>query len=164
LSFHLGESVELSVASNDPTATLFWLPPAPCENCWELEFEPLESTTLRVKMVSEEGCQASDDVFIEVVRPDSYVFLPNAFSPNGDGRNVVWEAFPTSAVARFTNFQVFSRWGDQVYADSNPGLTIRWDGIARGKRVVSGVYTCLVAYELKSGERKVESFGLTIFW
>ncbi|GIV22663.1 MAG: gliding motility-associated C-terminal domain-containing protein [Bacteroidia bacterium] len=56
------------------------------------------------------------------------VFLPNAFSPNGDGKNDVFRILPLEEGLRFTRLEVFDRWGQVVFAADN---IAEWDG--RGK-------------------------------
>jgi gliding motility-associated-like protein len=75
------------------------------------------------------GCQ--DDVTIPIrMNPDYAVFIPNAFTPNGDGINDFF--FPQGVginLARFTMY-IFDRWGNQIYrTDTWPG---GWDGTVQG--------------------------------
>lgn len=83
------------------------------------------------------GCEDIDTIVINVVdRPQ--MFLPNAFSPNGDGLN---DVFAPSFVgyALINTLEVFNRYGQLVYKSSmnnNPG----WDGTFRGRDCDVGVY------------------------
>lgn len=71
------------------------------------------------------------------------VYMPNAFSPNGDGINDIFEAQPT-ADSEIEGLQVFDRWGELVF-DSKPNL-MGWDGQFKGKQPEQGVYTFVVRY------------------
>jgi gliding motility-associated-like protein len=78
------------------------------------------------------------------------MYVPNVFSPNGDGLNdelMVFAAcdFPL----KIKHFQVFDRWGSLVYASANDNIeSIRWDGLSQGKPVASGVYTWNMEYTI----------------
>lgn len=72
------------------------------------------------------------------------IFLPNAFSPNNDGRNDFFQAFgPDAELARL---QVFSRWGSLLYDGQGPAA--RWDGMAFGRPVPAGTYVYKVEYRI----------------
>ena len=71
--------------------------------------------------------------------------LPNVFTPNGDGRNDVFQPFPYRAVERI-EMTIFNRWGGIVFQTTDPDIL--WDGTNRetGERVSDGTYfyTCRV--------------------
>jgi gliding motility-associated-like protein len=75
-----------------------------------------------------------------------YYKLPNTFTPNGDGQNDVFK--PVKNAFRFVekvDFQVFNRWGQQVFQTTDPHLG--WNGKnANGDDLASGTYfyTCIV--------------------
>jgi gliding motility-associated-like protein len=67
------------------------------------------------------------------------VFLPNAFSPNGDGKNDVFRVLPAEEGTRFTRLEVYDRWGQLVFAGDN---LPHWDGRGLdGKPLDAGTYT-----------------------
>tara|TARA_R110000822_G_scaffold164491_1_gene304905 strand:- start:51106 stop:54042 length:2937 start_codon:yes stop_codon:yes gene_type:complete len=85
-------------------------------------------------------------VYIEVTEACyPKIFLPNAFSPNGDGVNDTFEIMG-SRVLLF-ELSIFNRWGNQVY--HTKALDSFWDGTVSGKPVSSGTYSYNVVY---SGE------------
>jgi gliding motility-associated-like protein len=71
--------------------------------------------------------------------------VPNAFSPNGDGKNDI--LYVRGEVVREVSFKVYDRWGEKVFETSD--LTKGWDGTFRGQPCEPGVYdyhlqvTCL---------------------
>ncbi|MGC4102022.1 choice-of-anchor L domain-containing protein [Ferruginibacter sp.] len=74
------------------------------------------------------GCTAVDEIKIKVYRgPEIYV--PNAFSPNGDGLNDLLKAIPVG-IKDFHYFRIFNRWGNIVFATQN--YTTGWDGKIKG--------------------------------
>jgi gliding motility-associated-like protein len=67
------------------------------------------------------------------------VFLPNAFSPNGDGKNDVFRVLPAEEGTPFTRLEVYDRWGQLVFAGDN---LPHWDGRGLdGKPLDAGTYT-----------------------
>ncbi len=81
------------------------------------------------------GCQATDSVQITVYER---IWIPDAFTPNGDGQNDVWtlagiEAYPDAEI------RVYNRWGEVVY-HAPKGYTTPFDGTYRGEALPPGVY------------------------
>lgn len=71
------------------------------------------------------------------------VYLPNAFSPNGDGLNDLLEVY-SSCELDDVRMRVFNRWGTMIFNRQHPGLS--WDGSSRGQAVASGIYLVLIDY------------------
>ena len=86
-------------------------------------------------------------VIIEVEEVDCTpnVYVPNAFSPNGDGNNDYWQAFIKSEVP-IIDFKmvVYDRWGAQVYETTDPEG--RWEGYYRGRPAAPGIYAWAIQY------------------
>ena len=98
--------------------------------------------TYTVKGINAEGCYGLDTVTVnvKVTGKDPFV-LPNAFTPNGDGRN---DCF---GIQRWGNveveeFSVFNRWGMRVFTTRNPGLC--WDGNFNGHPQAAGGYVYVI--------------------
>lgn len=81
----------------------------------------------------------STDTIIAHLDPQQHgYYLPNAFTPNGDGINDVW--FPGQQVVEAESYSltVFNRWGEVIYNSTDP--TDGWDGSASGADAPNGVY------------------------
>ena len=88
------------------------------------------------------------------------IFIPNVFSPNGDGNNDYYQALGGNSI-EITRMQIFNRWGGVMY-DSRQ-VPIRWDGRTAGKDAQVGVYLVLIEYRnVHSGEVFQESGELTL--
>lgn len=82
----------------------------------------------RVTGTTPDGCFATDEIKIRVIKgPDIYV--PNSFTPNGDGLNDVLRPIPVG-IKQFNYFKIFNRWGQLVYSSNNPKQG--WDGKIKG--------------------------------
>lgn len=112
------------------------------------EARPVVTTNYVVVVSDEFGCTRTDTVPVfvrDVICEEPYVFVPNAFSPNGDGRNDV--LYVRGEVVLEVVFKVYDRWGEKVFETTD--LSQGWDGTYRGKPCEPGVYdyhlqvTCL---------------------
>ncbi len=82
------------------------------------------------------GCLATDKIKIQVYKgPDIYV--PNAFTPNGDSRNDILRAIPVG-IKDFHYFRIYNRWGNLVFSTTNPANG--WDGRIKGTGQPTGTY------------------------
>ncbi|MGG9961641.1 PKD domain-containing protein [Ferruginibacter sp. SUN106] len=92
--------------------------------------------TFTVRAFTPEGCESFDDVTVNIYKgPD--IYLPTAFTPNGDGRNDLFRGIPVG-IKQFNYLRVFNRWGQLIFAtsDYNRG----WDGSWQGQQQPAGVY------------------------
>jgi gliding motility-associated-like protein len=81
------------------------------------------------------GCP--DTAFLDIIIvPTTNLFIPNAFKPDGDGRNDYFKIAATNV--KTYRLQIFNRWGQQVFFSEDPQH--HWDGRVNGKAVPSGVY------------------------
>ena len=73
---------------------------------------------------------------------ESRLEMPNAFSPNGDGMNDIYQAKSNyQSIVEFHAY-IFNRWGKKLYEWDDPAGG--WDGTYKGKDVAQGVYFVLV--------------------
>ncbi len=86
--------------------------------------------------------QNNEDSPFSITVSESYLQMPNAFSPNGDGINDIYKA--KDGYQSLTEFHayIFNRWGQKLYDWTDPADG--WDGTFHGKPVKDGVYFCLV--------------------
>ena len=113
-----------------------------CETCFDQSFTPLTSSTVAFNVRSEDGCLEKHQVII-IVQKNYDVFIPNAFSPNGDNINDTFTIFGGPNVLEITNLSIYSRWGEQVFqsADFAPNdTTIGWNGTFNGDPMNPGVF------------------------
>ncbi len=102
-----------------------------------VDFPDTGRYTFILTATNDEGCLATDTILVWVVGSEN-IFVPNAFSPNGDGINDFLEP-RIIGIAQINNFQVFNRWGQRVYSslmDNYP----QWDGSYNGRPADLGTY------------------------
>ena len=111
------------------------------------------STTYTVVAATSNGCEATASIDIKVYSV-SDLFVPNAFTPNGDGHNDVLRVIPIG-IRALNYFTVFNRWGQRVFTTTNPGTG--WDGTVNGVLQPVGTYVWMaggVNYKGEVVERK----------
>ncbi|WP_170110234.1 T9SS type B sorting domain-containing protein [Flavilitoribacter nigricans] len=159
-SVTLGDSVNLTALINIPMeqiATINWLPnpgSGPGGSLSQMIY-PLITSSYGVEITDVNGCKVSDRLLI-VVNKYTNTFAPTAFSPNEDGNNDIFYLQSDHTVQQVIQFQVYNRWGKQVFANQNfapndPGAG--WDGNTRSLAQPTGVYIYWAELELASGER-----------
>jgi len=97
-----------------------------------------------------EGCSDRDTIVV-IVSERAYIFVPNAFSPNGDGRNDVLR-IRSSGFRKINHFRIFNRWGQKVFETSN--YYEGWDGmIGNAKQQTSTFFWVINAIDLNNNEQ-----------
>lgn len=107
------------------------------------------------------GCVVSDSVFVEVNYCHESVFVPNAFSPNGDGNNDEFRIY--GRCIALEQVQVFNRWGEKVW--ETPDIEKGWNGYYKGQLQLPGVYVYVVTYfstAKQEGEAQLLKGSLTL--
>jgi gliding motility-associated-like protein len=114
---------------------------------------PNETSTYWAVATICSGQEYRDTVAIHVIP-----YIPNAFTPNGDGKNDVFRIFGVQPenITKF-NFQVFNRWGQLVFSTTD--ILEGWDGNCNGKKCAPEVYTWIIYYE-DSNKTKVSNKGM----
>ncbi len=164
---YLGESVNISL-SNTCATQFSWAPQTGVANpsMGETTITPPQAGifTYRLNMVSNtSSCVATDSIRITVIDPDeldcSTLFLPSAFTPNGDGLNDEFGISNPFAVQDMISFEVFDRWGGRVFYTEDPFG--KWDGSFDGNPVNPGVMLYRVRFRC-NGEEKSKTGSVTI--
>jgi gliding motility-associated-like protein len=99
----------------------------------------IEESTLFTYTVSDGFCTKSDTVFvqkIELACEEPFIYIPNAFTPNGDNENDV--LFVRGPVVEEMLFRVFNRWGELVFESTS--RSVGWDGTFKGRPCDPDVY------------------------
>lgn len=107
-----------------------------CASCATTAASPYVTTIYIVKGFDMYGCKNMDTVVVKVDYICADFFVPNVFSPNGDGLNDVVNIHG-ACIASY-NFQIFNRWGELVFETKDPAVS--WDGTFRGKPMDTGVF------------------------
>ena len=125
---------------------------------------PLTSTLISLEVVDSNGCRGYDDLWIQVrSKPDVYV--PNIFTPDGDGVNDYFYIKTSNGVKSISDFKIFDRWGELMYQNNKMRLNVPidgWDGKFNGNVVQNGVYVCFYTLLLENGKTETFYSDLTL--
>jgi gliding motility-associated-like protein len=99
--------------------------------------EAIDAIRYQVLVYDEAGCVDSASILVRVFKTGPEVFVPTAFTPNGDGRNDVLRPI-AAGMQQVEYFRVFNRWGQLVFHTARSGEG--WDGRIKGKEQDTGVF------------------------
>ncbi len=111
---------------------------------------PTDSVIFIVSGIDSAGCSSSDTIWVFVLK-EIELYVPNFFSPNGDGVNENWEIF--GPVAEILECRIINRWGNIVYEGTGVGGRIIWDGQCSVGPCPEGVYVYELKLRLANGEQ-----------
>ena len=146
----LGDSVLLSLDitnTQGPVDSIAWghdeTGQLGCYDCTSTYAFNLTPTTYFAQVWDSAGCMAVTSVFVDVNNKRN-VFIPNAFSPNQDGRNENFAIFTGQGVTLIQSVRVFNRWGELMtevtnLPPSSDGVVV-WNGEFNNKAMMPGVY------------------------
>lgn len=125
-----------------------------CVNCPQPIANPRTTITYHVEFSDIYGCRNSDTVQVIVRCGDANFFMPNTFSPNGDGKNDIF--YPRGkGVYAVRLLRVFNRWGEVVFEKMNFPVNDErsgWDGTFKGKKAQADVYVYQMEFFCENGE------------
>jgi gliding motility-associated-like protein len=107
-----------------------------CPTCSSTVVQPTLTTQYIVVASNSIYCKVQDTVTVIVDINCGDFFIPNVFSPNGDGLNDLINVHGR-CISTF-NLQIFNRWGEKVFETSS--LSESWDGTFRGQKLDTGVF------------------------
>lgn len=159
LEIALGDSVQLTAVTNAEEPLFFWQPidSLSGDRQW---IRPRETQSYSV-LVEDAISACTAETFVRVfVDKNPRVFLPNAFSPNADGRNDTFLPFGGPDVVAFHNLRIYARNGQLLFEQEEllPNqLESGWDGTIRNQPGNAGVYLFTVEIEFFDGRTEVYS-------
>ncbi len=110
---------------------------------------PQDSTYFVVTGYDSAGCVSTDTIWVFVLK-DLELYVPNFFSPNGDGVNENWEIF--GPIAEVLYCRIVNRWGNLVYESTDLKPQQVWDGQCQSGPCPDGVYVYELRIKLLNGE------------
>lgn len=120
------------------------------------EFSVGDSLQVSVCLEAQANCPDTLCKIIPVIGKH-LVYVPNAFTPNGDGTNDNFKPEMLGADVEHYEFSVFNRWGERIFFTKN--VNAGWDGSYEGKQVQEGIYPYKVIVKQQKGVDKEEIIG-----
>jgi len=151
-----GASSLINVNYTGPIVSYNWLPVTnlSCTDCPQPDANPQFTTKYKVQIQDKYGCKNTAEVTVKVVCNGQNFFIPNTFSPNGDGANDVFY-LRGSGLFRVKSLMIFNRWGEIVFEkrefpvnDAASG----WNGTYKGKKAAPDVYVYQIEIICSNGE------------
>lgn len=158
LEMDLGDTISLFpfIQSDSPIADFDWMPgeSLSCIDCEQPNAFPLNTTDYSLVVTDVNGCVGTDRVNVRVIKR-RLVYIPNAFSPNNDGLNDVFEVYAGRAVTAINRMAIYDRWGNVMFEKDDLQFdefgSEGWDGTSRGRDAQPGVYIYTIEVEFLDG-------------
>jgi gliding motility-associated-like protein len=122
-----------------------------CSTCPGPVSTPLAQTRYTLTVKNNVGCIAKDSMLIKMTCDEAKVAVPNAFSPNADGKN---DVFMIKGISIIKHMVIFNRWGQKVFERNNFIAADRsacWDGTLNGYPASPGTYVYFVEMQCPAG-------------
>lgn len=154
-----GESVILTATG---ALTYTWTPSngLSCTDCASPTASPSTTTTYIVTGTDANGCTGSDTVTVYVQTVCGDLFVPNIFSPNGNGPQENEFLCVYGNCISELHYAVYNRWGELVFETTSTDIC--WDGNYKGQPAISGVYAYKLYAMLFDGQVVETSGNLTL--
>lgn len=123
-----------------------------------------EEGTYMVTVTNESGCQNSDTIIVSTNCKND-IWLPNAFTPNGDGVNDIFYVRGNPKNAEIEKMYIYSRWGNKVFEAENilpDDPSTGWNGQYKDQSAQVEVYGYQVVVRFKDGSRKTLKGNVTL--
>ncbi len=125
-----------------------------CTDCLDPVSRPVSTITYTLQAVNADGCRASDFVTIKMLCKSNLVFIPNAFSPNGDTKNDRFIITGTGLTG-IRSVIIYNRWGKVMFERKGVAIDDRnnsWDGTCNGEPQDPGTYVYFIQTVCEDGD------------
>jgi len=148
----------LNILSDRQLSSITWFSDGSlsCEDCFSPVAIPLEDVSYSALLIDMNGCELLLEIFLKSIdNPEkTNIYIPNAFSPNGDGINDNWRIFSNESL-QIISIQVFDRYGNIIWfkndvSENDPDSA--WDGSRNGQLLNPGVYIWKAVVKTSSGQ------------
>lgn len=165
----LGEQLQLSFSHNETLHSFIWQPSilndCTTNDCLTPFYLPTNNSEVRLVATSINGCIAKDSILIRV-NDTRKVYIPNVFSPNGDGVN---DRFSINGqmpnVQSVEYLQVFDRWGNMIYEEKDFLITEQdkgWNGQYKGEALPPASFIYVASIRFLDGQSIIYSGDITL--
>jgi gliding motility-associated-like protein len=140
----VGSTVKLNTTYSMDVIKWDWYPTdyLDCPTCPSVNAAVRKPISYSVTVTNTEGCTRSAVVDVDLICSHDVVFIPNTFSPNGDGQNDIF--YPRGKGINFIkSFRIFNRWGQEVFRREKfniDDISAGWNGTYKGVAQPADVY------------------------
>jgi len=129
-----------------------------------LSYSPLEDTYVELFAFNDNGCEVREriDIDVELIVD---IYIPNIISAQDEGPNHYFTPGANESVIGIRELYIYDRWGELMFTDDHDGHLgsyLGWDGVFNNEKVIGGVYTYMIIFEIIDGStiRKAGSFTI----
>jgi gliding motility-associated-like protein len=150
-----GYPLQLKPTYSPDVTRVVWVPSIflSCYDCKTPVSTPMYSATYTVFAYTANNCMSKDVINVYATCTKENLFIPNTFSPNGDGSNEVF--YPRGrGIQKIKSFKIFNRWGRLIHLSENffaNDQSAGWEGIKDGKYVTPDVYVYMIDLVCENG-------------
>jgi gliding motility-associated-like protein len=112
-----------------------------------------------LKVTDQYGCKGVDSIIIHPKQCMEGFYIPNAFTPNKDGKNDVFRPLIFGDVTKY-HFTIYNRWGEKVYESTEPGEG--WNGKYNSLEDKTSVFVWTCEYQLQGQPLQFEKGTVTL--
>ena len=129
---------QVTLKARELPASVEWWPPTGLSDNHSKSpvLDPSKEQDFRIQYTFASGCTTVDSFLVRVF-PSDYIYVPKAFTPNGDGRNDVLRPLNVG-IKQLKYFRVYNRWGNLIFETTK--MNEGWDGTHRGSKLASDTY------------------------
>jgi len=156
VTINAGTDVQVMATGSADVVRYAWTPAdyLQCAACAITTSSPKMPVVYTITATNQYGCTANDTVRVNLVCAESLIYIPTAFTPNGDGRN---DRFILSGngIKLVKHIAIFARQGEKVFERSNiqsNDVANSWDGTLNGIQSAGGAYVFMAEIECVTGE------------
>jgi gliding motility-associated-like protein len=156
LTINQGQSITLNPNYSGPTPqSVSWTPTdnITCASCIQTIVSPNETTTYKLEIDVNEFCKLSESVRIAILNK---IFIPDAFTPNGDGINDVFRVVNAEDFEEI-EMNVYNRWGELIHKGT--GRNHGWNGIYKEREQPIDVYVFFIRAKTTSDAPEIVLSG-----
>lgn len=144
ITLQVGFTATIPATYTSNVTSWTWSPAATlnCDDCPQPIASPKFNTKYTVSFVDSNGCKNTAGIEVILICKNANVFVPNTFSPNGDGTNDIFYVRGTG-LDRVKSLRIFNRWGEVVFEQQNFPVNnpvYGWDGKYKGNKPAPDVY------------------------
>lgn len=170
VKINAGDPFTLKPVFSIPTDSIAWILWTPaeflsCSDCPEPNLKGLKTeTSFTITYANKQGCTASASILIQIIKRG--VWVPNAFSPNGDGINdYLFPVVSEDSYRTIKSLSIYDRWGELVFRKNNfePNVPSEgWDGKFKGEVLNPAVFLYVLEVEWKNGQTQLLTGDFTL--
>lgn len=129
-----------------------------CPTCRNTAASPTVTTVYCVTVTDANGCTDRFCVTVTVEKQCGEIYVPTAFSPNGDEENDLF--FVKSNCIRKIIFLIYDQWGEKVFETNDPKAC--WDGIYKNKKMDEAVFVFYLNATLNNNKAIIKRGNITL--